>query len=101
MTAALVVFVVADALAGFGCIRARRYAHAIGLGGIAIPISMTVAAFVFANLGDPDLTLSSTERSKALLVGFGALALALVCLLWMTVAAVRGRPSRITGGRDG
>lgn len=96
MTAALIVFVLADAIAGFGCIRVRRYAHAIALGGVAVPISMVVATFVFDGLSNPNLALTPSERSQALLVGFGALALAMVCVVWMALVAIRGwRHSRI------
>lgn len=91
MTAALVAFLLADAVAGLACVRARRYAHAIGLGGVGVPLAMVVAAVVLQRLKDPGLTLSDAEHVRALLLAFGAVAVAVVCVGWMAAVAVGAR----------
>ena len=83
------VILAGDGVGGLLCVRARRYPHAIGLGGIVVPLCLVVAAMTFSRAAGSTVQYDPEAKSM-LLVGFGALAMATLSVAWMLWVGLRG-----------
>jgi hypothetical protein len=93
------------AVGGFVCIRARRYAHAITLCGVLIPLCFVAMAIMFGAAEAQIAAGVTAPPAEFLIFGYGALATALVAGVWAIATGVgvlwRRRAARWEGGRTG
>ena len=104
MDGLLLAIIAGDAIAGFLCLRVRKFRHAVVLGGFVIPAALIVATLMFAALDNNREGLPKRDDEiRFLFLAYGAISVAALAVAWMLIAGIgtlwRDRFERPRAGR--